>query len=262
MEDKASIRNKRWSLQGTTALVTGGSRGIGHAIVEELAMLGATVYTCSRNEAELNKCLQEWDISKLRVVGSVCDVSSRSEREKLMEKVSMEFHGKLNILINNAAILIYKKAVDSTAEEYMSIMATNFESAFHLCQLAYPLLKSSGAGSIVNISSVYGQIAADDVTLYSATKGAMNQLTRNLACEWAKDNIRTNCIAPGATRTIMAQPVMDGNKLNAKLAARIPAGRIGEPEEIASAVAFLCMPAASYVTGQLICVDGGWTVHG
>ncbi|XP_020267137.1 tropinone reductase 1-like [Asparagus officinalis] len=208
MEDKASsVREKRWSLQGTTALVTGGSKGIGHAIVQELAELGATVYTCSRNEAELTECLRQWEKSELCVIGSVCDVSSRSEREKLMEKVSLAFNGKLNILVNNAAMAIYKKANDSTVEDYTSIMATNFESPFHLCQLAYPFLKASGAGNIVNISSIAGLLGGDDLTLYSATKGAMNQMTRNLACEWAKDNIRTNCVAPGVTRTVMAEPL-------------------------------------------------------
>ncbi|XP_020267940.1 tropinone reductase homolog At5g06060-like isoform X2 [Asparagus officinalis] len=207
MEDNAGIRNKRWSLQGATALVTGGTRGIGHAIVKELAELGATVYTCSRNEADLNKRLLEWEKSNLNVLGSVCDVSARSEREKLMEKVSLAFHGKLNILVNNAGIAIYKKAIDSTAEEYASLMSTNVESAFHLCQLAYPLLKASGAGNIVIISSVCGQIVLDDLTVYSATHGALNQLARNLSCEWAKENIRTNCVAPGPIRTVMTETV-------------------------------------------------------
>lgn len=260
MEDKGNIREMRWSLAGTTALVTGGTKGIGRAIVEELAGLGATVYTCSRNETELNKCLQEWEESKLSVAGSVCDVSSWAEREKLMEKVSSIFQGKLNILINNAAGLILKQTDDYTLEDYSFIMATNFESLFHLCQLAHPLLKASGAGSITNISSVAGSFAIDDMTLYSATKGAINQLTRNLACEWAKDNIRTNCVAPGYTRTPMVQCLMDDEEVNAKMISRIPLGRMGEPKEIASLVAFLCMPAASYITGQIICADGGWTV--
>lgn len=257
-----SIREKRWSLHGTTALVTGGTKGIGHAIVEELAGLGATVYTCSRNETELNKCLQEWEKSKLSVVGSVCNVASRAEREELMEKVSSIFDRKLNILVNNAGTGIKKPTLDCKSEEYSFLMATNFESVFHLCQLAHPLLKASGMGSIVNISSMCGVIAIDDLAIYSATKGAMNQLTKNLACEWAKDAVRANCVAPGYIKTPLVKPMLDNKEVSEKHLSRTPLGRFGEPEEVASLVAFLCMPAASYITGQIIYPDGGRTVKG
>ncbi|CBI16075.3 unnamed protein product, partial [Vitis vinifera] len=110
-----------------TALVTGGTKGIGHAIVEELAGLGATIHTCSRKETELNECLKDWKAKGFGVSGSVCDVSSPAQREKLMETVSSVFKGKLNILVNNAAIVIQKPTVEVTAEEFSTIMAINFE---------------------------------------------------------------------------------------------------------------------------------------
>ncbi|XP_072955323.1 noroxomaritidine/norcraugsodine reductase-like [Typha angustifolia] len=250
-------RAQRWSLAGMTALVTGGTKGIGHAIVEELAGLGASVHTCSRNEAELKKCLQEWADMNLVVTGSVCDVSSRAERERLMERVSSIFQGKLTILINNAGTGIVKPALDCTAEEYSYLMATNLESSFHLSQMAHPLLKASGRGSIVFISSLAGVVAIKNMSIYSATKGAINQLTKNFACEWAEDNIRTNCIAPGPITTPLMKPSFEDEEFKAKELSRIPLGRVGETEEVAPLAAFLCMPVASYINGQIICVDGG-----
>ncbi|PIA50747.1 hypothetical protein AQUCO_01200172v1 [Aquilegia coerulea] len=195
----------RWSLKGTTALVTGGTRGIGHAIVEELARFGATVYTCSRKQDELDECLKQWKSKGFQVVGSVCDVSSRPDREKFMETVGCYFNGKINILVNNAGICILKEAIEFTAEDYSLLMSTNFEACFHLSQLAYPYLKASGNGNLVFISSVCGIIATALHSLYAATKGAINQITKNLACEWAKDNIRVNAVTPWVINTPMVQ---------------------------------------------------------
>ncbi|KAK9291215.1 hypothetical protein L1049_009403 [Liquidambar formosana] len=265
-ETEINLGDKRWSLKGTTALVTGGTRGIGHAIVEELARFGAIVHTCSRNQTELNERLQEWENKGLRVTGSVCDLISRAEREKLMETVSSVFHGKLNILVNNAGMNnILKETTEFTAEDFSIIMGTNFESSYHLCQLAHPLLTSSGNGSIVFISSGAGVKAIPLCSIYSAAKGAMNQVTKNLACEWAKDNIRANTIAPGVIRTSFADKMEQDPvavELVNGLISQTPICRMGEPNEVSSLVAFLCFPAASYITGQVICVDGGFTVNG
>ncbi|PKA63137.1 Tropinone reductase like [Apostasia shenzhenica] len=257
-----SCKAGRWSLDGMTALVTGGTRGIGNAVVEELAALGATVYTCSRKESELNDCLKKWEGLGYRVSGSVSDLSVREQREDLIQKVSSTFCGKLNILINNVGSNIRKHTIDYSEEDYSFIMNTNFESAFHISQLAHPLLKASGKGSIVFISSVAGVVAIGSGTIYAATKAALNQITKNLACEWAKDNIRVNSVSPWYIKTSLVDQLLENQNFIEGVLSRTPLNRVGEPEEVSSLVAFLCLPSASYITAQIISVDGGMTVNG
>ncbi|KAL9238745.1 hypothetical protein vseg_013127 [Gypsophila vaccaria] len=245
-----------------TALVTGGTRGIGHAIVEELVGLGAIVHTCARNEVELEKCLKSWENEGFNVSGTVCDVSSWEQREKLMDAVSNVFNGKLNILVNNVGTNIRKPMVDFTPQEFSTLMTTNFESVFHLSQLAYPLLKASDFGSVVFMSSVSGFVSLKSMSLQGATKGAISQLTRNLACEWAKDNIRSNAVAPWYIKTSLVEKVLSNKEYLEEVYSRTPLRRLGEPSEVSSLVAFLCLPASAYITGQVICVDGGMSVNG
>ncbi|XP_020535797.1 tropinone reductase homolog At2g29290 isoform X2 [Jatropha curcas] len=247
-ETELGSRDQRWSLKGMTALVTGGTKGIGRAIVEELAGFGARVHTCSRNEKDFNERVKEWKAKGYQVSFSVCDLTCRTQREKLIDTVSSVFDGKLNILVNNAGIVALKDCLNYTSEEYSNIMSTNLEAPYHISQLAHPLLKTSGNGSIVFISSI---------------AGAINQLTKNLACEWAKDNIRTNTVAPSGVKTeILTEPDLAVIKAYGGVLDRTPMGRMAEPNEVSSVVAFLCLPAASYITGQIICVDGGITVNG
>ncbi|KAK4764638.1 hypothetical protein SAY86_025728 [Trapa natans] len=252
----------RWSLEGKTALITGGTRGIGRAIVEELVEFGAKIHTCSRSATELNTCLREWGSKGYTVTGSVCDVSDRDQRGNLIETVSSMFNGELNILVNNVGTNIRKPTIEFSHEEFSHLMCTNFESIFHLCQLTHPLLKASGMGSIVFTSSVSGFVSLKSMAVQGATKGAINQLTRSLACEWAKDNIRSNAVAPWYIKTPLVEQVLSSGEYLEEVYSRTPLRRLGDPMDVSSLVVFLCLPASSYITGQIICVDGGMSVNG
>ena len=177
------------------------------AIVEALASHGARVHTCARTEADVDACVAEWRARGLDVTGSACDVSSRASRADLCARASDLFRGKVDILVSNVGFNTRKPTVDFTPEEYRALMDVNLESSFALCQLFHPLLVQSRDGCVLFNSSVASLVSMQSGVVYAMTKAAMNMLTKYLACEWAKDGIRVNAVAPWYINTPLAKQV-------------------------------------------------------
>lgn len=250
-----------WRLDGKRALVTGGTQGIGAAVVESMGMMGAEVFVTARDQDRLNQRLKEWQSKGWKVHGLACDMSGPELVRPVVDAVRNQW-GTLDILVNNVGGNRRKDSLEYSIEEYHTLMNWNLGSAFEISRQLHPLLKQSADGRIVTIASVAGMTHVRSGVPYAMAKAALIQMTRNFAVEWAPDNIKVNAVSPWYTRTPLVRFSMNDPERKQHIISRTPLGRIGEADEVASAVTFLSMPASRFITGQCLSVDGGFMVYG
>ncbi len=242
----------RLGLAGRVTLITGAAQGIGAACARRFAREGAPLLLCDVNEAAGQALAEELGALFVR-----CDVGRKAEVDALVA-ATVQAHGRIDVLVNNAGIFKAADFLDVTEADFDEVLRVNLKGAFLMGQAVARVMAAAGRGSIVNMSSVNGTLAIPSIASYNVSKGGINQLTRAMALALADRGVRVNAVAPGTVATeLAAQAVLTNEAAKARILSRTPLQRLGEPEEVADAVAYLASDASSYITGEVLVVDGG-----
>jgi 2-deoxy-D-gluconate 3-dehydrogenase len=248
-----------FSLKGRVALVTGASRGIGRAVALALGTAGAGVACCARSAAQVDGTADEIRGRGGRAGGFRLDVTQGTEIDGVVRAVEAAL-GPVDILVNNAGITLEKRTVEVADEEWDRVLATNLTASFRLARAVAPGMIDRKLGKIINIGSMYGAIGVPRYAAYCASKAAVEALTRSLAAEWARHGIQVNCLAPGYMNTDIPREALADEKTRALFLSKVPARRIGEPEEVGPLAVYLASAASDFMTGQTVYLDGGQTI--
>lgn len=250
-----------FDLTGKTAVVIGGASGIGRAIALGLAEAGADVVPTSRRSEQVSAAAAEIRERGRRSLEAVTDVSDRSSLDQLLVKC-VEAFGKVDILVNSAGKTKRAPTIDFSEDEWNGILDTNVTGTLRACQVFGRHMLNRNYGRIVNIASLSSFVALYEVAAYAASKAAVAMLTKSLAIEWAPHGVNVNAIAPGVFRTALNQKLLDESERGKELLLRTPMKRFGKVEELAGAAVFLSSEAASFITGEVLVVDGGFLASG
>jgi len=249
-----------FDLTGKVAVVTGGNGGIGLGMAGGLARAGATVVLAGRNAEKSSQAVADLKTQGLSADAIQADVTDEHQVARLFQEVMVR-HGRLDILVNNAGSTIRKAPEALTLQEFQQVMDVNLTSTFLCCRAAHALMKVGGAGKIINIGSMLSLLGAPYASAYGASKGGVVQFTRSIATAWAADNIQCNAVLPGWIDTELTQGARQQVAgLYERVLARTPAGRWGDPADLAGIAVFLASPASNFVTGTAIPVDGGYSI--
>jgi NAD(P)-dependent dehydrogenase (short-subunit alcohol dehydrogenase family) len=248
-------------LTGRVAVVIGATSGIGRALALGLAQHGADVVPTGRRTDGVESACCEIELAGRRTVRQTADVKNRESLNALHDAVLHQF-GRVDILVNAAGYTFRQPAIDICEEQWGSLIDTNTTGTLRACQAFYASLRANGQGRVINIASLGSFVAFHQVAAYCASKTAVLSLTRSLACEWAKDGICVNAIAPGVFPTEMNGDLVLDTPRGKEMLMRTPMGRFGKPEELVGVAVLLASSAASFLTGQCIVVDGGYLASG
>ncbi len=245
-----------FDLTGRTALVTGSSQGLGFAMARGLAQAGASIILNGRDEAKLARAAAALQAEEVRVTTAAFDVTDGAAVTTAVAKLEAEF-APIDILINNAGIQRRAPLAEMTEQQWREVLDTNLTSAFLVARAVAPRMIARRAGKIINICSVMSEVSRPTIGNYAAAKGGLKMLTRAMAVEWAKHGLQSNAIAPGYFMTELNRTLVENVEFNKWICGRTPAGRWGQPEELAGAAVFLASRASDFVNGQILTIDGG-----